>query len=67
MNCHNSRTSKDIDTKLRSITKYVKRNKKHQKNRNYVMAASCDVIAIFSIYNQIGAIRKPDSGCIVSM
>ena len=25
----------------------------------------CDTIAIFLIYGQFGAIRKPDSGCIV--
>ena len=28
------------------------------------MSASCDVIVIFSIYDQFGAIRKPDSGRI---
>ena len=31
-----------------------------------VMSENCDVIAIFSIYGQFGAIRKPDSGHIVS-
>ena len=29
------------------------------------MSANCDVIFIFSIYDQFGAIRKPDSGRIV--
>ena len=29
------------------------------------MSESCDVITIFSIYGQFGAIRKPDSGPIV--
>ena len=29
------------------------------------MTARCDVIVIFSIYGQSGAIRKPDSGHIV--
>ena len=29
------------------------------------MPVSCEVIAIFSIYGQFEAIRKPDSGCIV--
>ena len=29
------------------------------------MAARCDMIVIFSIYGQSGAIRKPDSGHIV--
>ena len=28
------------------------------------MSANCDVI-IFPIYEQFGAMRKPDSGCIV--
>ena len=46
-------------------TKNIKKKKK--KKGNYVMTASCDVMVIFPIYGQIGAIRKPDSGCIVSM
>ena len=29
------------------------------------MSKNCDVIAIFSIYGQFGAIWKLDSGCIV--
>ena len=29
------------------------------------MSENCDVIAIFPIYGQFGAIRKPDSGRIV--
>ena len=29
------------------------------------MSNNCDVIAIFPIYNQFGAIWKPDSGGIV--
>ena len=29
------------------------------------MPENFDVIAIFSIYGQFRAIRKPDSGCIV--
>ena len=29
------------------------------------MSNNCDAIAIFPIYNQFGAIRKPDSGRIV--
>ena len=29
------------------------------------MPANCDVIVIFPIYGQFGAIRKPDSGHIV--
>ena len=30
-----------------------------------VILANCDVIVIFPIYGQIGAIRKLDFGCIV--
>ena len=29
------------------------------------MSANCDVIIIFSIYDQSGVVRKPDSRCIV--
>ena len=29
------------------------------------MSVNCDVIVIFPIYGQFGAIRKPDSGRIV--
>ena len=65
-NCHNSRTSDDIDMKLRPVTKLDKRNKTTSKKtwiwrhvRNF------DVSAIFSIYGQFGAIRKPDSGRII--
>ena len=29
------------------------------------MSEICDVIAIFLIYGQFGAIQKPNSGCIV--
>ena len=60
-NSHNSRTSDDIDTKLH------KRNKtKSKKFKDDVMSENCDVIVIFPIYGQFGAIRKPDYGCIVS-
>ena len=65
-NCHNSRTSDDIDMKLGPVTKFDKRNKTMQKKfDDNVMSANCDVIAIFSIYGQFGAIWKSDSGRIV--
>ena len=64
-NCRNSRTSDDIDMKLGPVTKRDKRNKKRQKNDDDVMSENCDVIAIFLIYGQFGAIRKPDLGRIV--
>ena len=52
--------------KLGPVTKLNKRNKTTSKNfDNNVMSKNCDVIAIFSIYGQFGAIWKPDSGRIV--
>ena len=67
-NCHNSRTSDDIDMKLGPVTKIDKRNKatsKKKKNDDDIIPANCDVIVIFQIYGQFGAIQKPDSGRIV--
>ena len=66
VNCHNSRTSNDVDKKLGSVTKIDKRNKTTSKKfDNVVMSAKCDVVVIFPIYGQSGAIRKLDSGGIV--
>ena len=49
--------------KLAPVTKLDKRNKTTSKNFNdNVMSVNCDVIAIFSIHSQFGAILKPDSG-----
>ena len=63
VNCHNSRTSDDINTKLGPVTKLDKRNKiASNKFDDDIMSENCDVIVIFSIYGQFGAIRKPDSG-----
>ena len=60
-NCHNYRTTNDISMKLRSITKLDKRNPSmSNKFHDDVMLANCDVIVIFLIYDQFGAIRKPD-------
>ena len=62
-NCHNSRTSDDIDMKLRPVTKLDKKNKTTSKKLDDdVMLENCDVIVIFPIYAQFGAIRKSDSG-----
>ena len=48
--------------KLGPITKIGKRNKKtSQKFDVEVMSANYDVITIFLIHGQFGAIRKPDS------
>ena len=41
-NCHNSRTSDDIDIKLGPITKIDKRNKNVKKVDNDVMSKNCD-------------------------
>ena len=48
--------------KLGPVTKIDKRNKKTSENiGDNVMSANCDVIVIFPIYGQFGAVRKPDS------
>ena len=52
--------------KLGPVTRLDKRNKATSKNfDDDVMSGNCDVIVIFLIYGQFGAIRKPDSGAIV--
>ena len=60
-NCHNSRTSDDIDMKLGPVTKLGKRNKITSKRfDDDVMSKNHDFAAICPIYSQFGAIRKPD-------
>ena len=45
------------------VTKLDKRNKiTLKKFDDNATSANCDVIVIFPIYGQFGAIRKPDSG-----
>ena len=52
--------------KLGPVTKLDKRNKTTSKKfDNDVMLENCDVIVIFSIYSQFGAVWKPDSRRIV--
>ena len=55
--------------KLGPVTKLDKKNKttsgKKKKKDDDVIWENCDVIAIFPIYSQFGAIWKPDSGRIV--
>ena len=52
--------------KIGPVTKLDNRNKTTSKKLDDdVMSKNCDVIAIFSIYGQFGAIWKPDSGRIV--
>ena len=49
--------------KLVPVTKPAKRNKKtSRKIDDDVMSENCDVITIFRIFGQFGAIRRPDSG-----
>ena len=55
-NCHNSRTSDDIDMKRRPVTKLENRNKTTPKNCDDVMSANFDVIVISPIFGQFGAI-----------
>ena len=52
--------------KLGPVTKLDKRNKAtSNKFDDDAMSTICDLIVIFPIYGQFGAIRKPDSGRIV--
>ena len=51
--------------KLGLVTKFYKRMKTMSKKiDDDVISANSDVIVIFLIYDQFGAIQKPDSGRI---
>ena len=53
--------------KLGTVTEFDERNKAASKKfDDDVMSANCDVIVIFPIYGQFGAIWKPDSKGMVS-
>ena len=53
VNCHNSRTTDDIEMKLERVTKLGKRNKTtFKKFGDHVVTRNCDVIVILSIYGQ---------------
>ena len=55
-----------MDMKLGPVTKIYKTNKTTSKKIDIgVMSENSDVIVVFPIYGQFGAIRKPDSGRIV--
>ena len=55
-----------MDMKLGPVIKIGKKNKTTLKKFDFeVMSANYDVIAIFLIHGQFGAIRKPDSRRIV--
>ena len=47
--------------KLGPVTKLGKRNKTTSIDAD-VMSENCDVIVIFRIFGQFGAVRRPDSG-----
>ena len=52
--------------KLGPVTKLDKKNKIQLKTfDDDIISKKCDIIAIFPIYSQFGAIRKLDSGRIV--
>ena len=61
VNCHNSRTSDDIDMELGPVTKLDKRNKTMSKRIDDDVISSCDIIGIFLIYDQFETIQKWDS------
>ena len=44
------------------VTKLDEENKTPKKFENDVMSENCDVIAIFRIFGQFGAVQRPDSG-----
>ena len=49
--------------KLGPVTKLDKKNKTTSKNFEHdVMWGNCDVIVIFRISGQFGAVQRPDSG-----
>ena len=61
-NCQNSRTGDGIDMKIGPVTKLDERNKTTPKRfKGSVMSDYCDVIVIFPIFGQFGAIRRADS------
>ena len=56
-------SSHDIDMKFGPVTKLDKRNTVRSKKIDGY-SERCDVIVIFPIYSQFGAIQKPDPGRI---
>ena len=49
--------------KLGSVTKLDNRNKTTSKKFDVdVMSKNCDVIVVFRVFGQFGAVRRPDSG-----
>ena len=57
-NCHNSRTSDDIEMKLGLVNKLDKASKATLKKIDVnVMSENCDVIVIFRIFGQFEAVQ----------
>ena len=63
-NWHNFRTIDDIDMKIGPVSKTDKRNNVKTIDLE-IMLEHFHVISIFPVYGQVGAIWKPESGCIV--
>ena len=56
----------DIDIKVESLAKLDQRNTTTAKTTDgNIMSAKYDVITIFLIYGQFGAITKSNSGCMI--
>ena len=51
--------------KVGPLAEFTRETNQRQKIDDNVMSANCDVIVIFPIYGQFGAIRKPYSRFIV--
>ena len=65
-NCHNSRTSHDIYTKLTQVAKNDKRNTRASKQIDHdVILTKFNVIVFLKVYGQSAVMRKPDSECMV--
>ena len=61
-NCRNSRARDDIDMKLGPVFRLDNGNKTKSKNFEVdFMSENCDVIVIFRIFGQFGAVRRPAS------
>ena len=57
-NCHNSRTSDDIEMKLGLVNKLDKASKATLKKIDVnVMSENCDVIVIFRIFGQFESVQ----------
>ena len=48
--------------KLGPVTKLDKRNRTSKEIDHDFMSKNCDITTIFPIYDQFGAMRKPNSG-----